>query len=165
MIPYSTFRELFDYNWWARDRQLQACQALTAEEFVRPLASSFPSVRDTLAHLLGVEWLYLERLHGRSPRVLPEGMEFPSMDTVQRRWAEVEKGLREVLAKLTDGELAQPHTFTTMKGQPRTQARWETIYHLLNHQSYHRGQITTLLRQLGASPPAVDFYVYLDSRK
>ncbi|MFB3778645.1 MAG: DinB family protein [Bryobacteraceae bacterium] len=68
MIPTETLPELYDYNYWARDRQLEACGALTEEQFLRPLGSSFSLVRDTLAHLVGVEWLWLERWLGGSTR-------------------------------------------------------------------------------------------------
>jgi uncharacterized damage-inducible protein DinB len=66
MIPLVTLRELFAYNYWARDRQLDACAALSQEQFQSPMDSSFPSLRDTLAHLVGGEWVWLERCHGRS---------------------------------------------------------------------------------------------------
>ena len=76
-ISLSVLKELFAHNYWARDRQLQACAALSGEQFLRPLGNSFPSVRDTLAHLLAVEWLWLERWRGRSPRVLLPSEDFP----------------------------------------------------------------------------------------
>jgi uncharacterized damage-inducible protein DinB len=57
MVPLATLRELFAYNYWARDRQLEACAALTQEQFQRPLGNSFSSLRDTLAHLVGAEWV------------------------------------------------------------------------------------------------------------
>jgi uncharacterized damage-inducible protein DinB len=50
-----------------------------------------------------------------------------------------------------------------MKGEVRTYALWRVLYHVANHQSYHRGQITTLLRQLGAIPAQTDYLVALDS--
>ena len=77
MVPLATLRELFAYNYWARDRQLEACAALTQEQFQRPLGNSFSSLRDTLAHLVGAEWVWLERWRGRSPRALPAAEEFP----------------------------------------------------------------------------------------
>ena len=58
-ISLAILNELFDYNYWARDRQLQTCGALTEEQLLRPLGNSFPSLRDTLTHLLAVEWLWL----------------------------------------------------------------------------------------------------------
>ena len=52
MIPLVTLRELFAYNYWARDRQLEACAALSQEQFQRPMGGSLPSLRDILAYLL-----------------------------------------------------------------------------------------------------------------
>ena len=165
MIPRDTFAELYDYNWWARDRQLEACAALTPERFLRPVGGSFLTVRDTLAHLLGVEWLYLERWSGRSPRALPSSEEFPTLEPLRVRWDEVERDSRAVLAGLTDARLAESITYTNMKGESKTFPLWKIFYHLLNHQSYHRGQVTTQLRQLGAAPVPVDYGRWLDAHK
>ena len=79
MVPLETLRELYAYNYWARDRQLEACAALSQEQFLRPMGSSFSSVRDTLAHVMGAEWIWLERWRGRSPQTMPgvpEGLPF-----------------------------------------------------------------------------------------
>lgn len=165
MIFRETFQELYSYNWWARDRQLEACAALTPGQFVRAVGGSFPSVRDTLAHLLAVEWLYLERWSGRFPTALPVAEEFPTLQSVRARWHEIEHDIRAFLTGLTDDRLAQPLTYTNMKGETKTFPLWKVLYHLLNHQSYHRGQVTTQLRLLGVTPPQVDFYFWLDARK
>jgi len=69
-IPLGTLHEPFDRNYWARGRQLAACASLGAGDFTRPMGNSFPSVRETLAHLVRAEWLWLERWEGRSPRVM-----------------------------------------------------------------------------------------------
>ena len=53
-LSLGVLTQLFDYNYWARDRQLQACAGLTEEQFVRQLEGSFPSLRHTLTHLLAV---------------------------------------------------------------------------------------------------------------
>ncbi len=165
MISLATFRELFDFNWWARDRQLAACAALTPEQLLQPVGGSFASVRDTLAHLVAAEWLYLERWQGRSPTAMPPAAEFPTLDSIRERWRGIEVLLRSVLAGLDDHQLARPITYTNIRKQTKTLLLWQMMYHLLNHQSYHRGQVTTQLRLLGAAPPAVDFYVFLESRK
>jgi uncharacterized damage-inducible protein DinB len=157
MISRDAFKELYDYNWWARDRQLEACAALTPEQFVRPVGGSFPALRDTLAHLVGVEWLYLERWSGRSPKALPSAAEFPALGALQVRWREVERDIRSVLASVTDARLADSITYTNMKGESKSFPLWKVFYHLLNHQSYHRGQVTNQLRLLGVTPPTVDY--------
>lgn len=166
MVPLATLCELYEYNYWARDRQLQACGALTQEQFLRPMGSSFSSVRDTLVHLLGGEWVWLERWRGRSPTMrdaeefAPE--KFLRLSTVQDSWREVETGVREYFAGLKEEALARPVTYTNLKGETWTYPLWRTLLHLVNHQTYHRGQVTTLLRQLGVQPVQIDYLVAHD---
>ena len=159
VIPLATLRELFAYNYWARDRQNEACAALGQEQFQRPLSNSFSSVRDTLAHLVGVEWLWLERWCGRSPRALPAAEEFPTLAAIAERWRAVEQGMREYLAGLNEEALARPLTYANLRGETWTYPLWRTLLHLVNHQTYHRGQVTTLLRQLGTRPAPLDLLV------
>lgn len=164
MIPLATFQNLYDYNYWARDRQLDACAGLTPEQFLRPMGNSFSSLRDTLAYLVHAEWVWLDGWHGRPRRtMLPD--DFPTLSAVRERWIEVEREMRPFLAGLTDERLAQPLTYTRMTGETKTFTLWHTLLHVVNHQTYHRGQVTTLLRQLGARPAQVDFLVYRDVRQ
>jgi len=166
MISLDTLRELYDYNYWARDRQLEACGALTEEQFLRPMGNSFSSVRDTLAHLVAVEWIWHERWRGRSPNQVDvrefAAETFPTLVTIRDRWQAVESNVRGYLAGLGDHALKQPLTYTNMKGETWTYLMWQTLLHVVNHQTYHRGQITTLLRQLGADAPAIDYLVMQD---
>ena len=168
MIPLAVFRLLYDYNWWARDRQLEACAGLTEEQFRRPLGSSFSSLRDTLVHLVQAECVWLDGWQGRSPQMLSAD-DFPTVAVVRERWTEVEGRLRAYLEGLDESAFARPFTRTRPTGETWTSPLWQTHLHLLNHQSYHRGQVATLLRQLGAAPPAVDlgYYVVLvqDARR
>lgn len=170
MVPLATLRELFDYNYWARDRQLDACRPVASEQFLRPLGSSFSSLRDTLVHILASEWVWLQRWQGRSPKredadvAALAAERFPSLESVERRWREVERDLRSYLAGLPDSALGAPLSYVNLQGQAWTYPLWQTILHVANHGTYHRGQVTTLLRQLGAAPPAIDFLVYRDQR-
>jgi len=166
MVPVDTLRELYEYNYWARDRQLEACAALTEEQFLRPMGSSFSSVRDTLAHLVVVEWVWHERWQGKSPAKVDAqefaAETFPNLAAIRDRWRAVEGNVRGYLAELGEPALKQSLTYTNMKGETWTYPLWQTLLHVVNHQTYHRGQITTLLRQLGAEAPAIDYLVMQD---
>jgi uncharacterized damage-inducible protein DinB len=168
MISLETLRELYDYNYWARDRQLKACAALNEEQFLRPMGNSFSSVRDVLAHMIFAEWAWLERWLGRSPttadreQVAPE--RFPTLASVRDRWGELERKLRSYLFELDERALNQPLIYTNWRGEICTYPLGQTIFHVVNHQTYHRGQITTLLRQLGAEAPAIDYLVMQDEK-
>jgi uncharacterized damage-inducible protein DinB len=163
MMSLSTLTELFDFNYWARDRQLQTCAALTQEQLLRPLGNSFPSLHDTLTHLLAVEWVWLERWRGRAPRTLMAPTDFPTLAALSERWQTVEHEMREYVAALTGDALESPMTIVSTRGQEWTYPLGHMILHLLHHQTYHRGQVTALLRQLDVQPPKVDFLDALDA--
>jgi uncharacterized damage-inducible protein DinB len=156
------FQEAFDHNYWARDRQLLACAGLSQDQFEKPLGNSFSSIRDTLVHLLAVEWVWLERWHGRSPRSKGDLDDLHTLAQVSKRWLTLEVEMRLFVRGLTEQDLEQPVTYVNFAGETWTYPLGSMITHLLLHQSYHRGQITTMLRQLGATPPTVDFLFGLD---
>ena len=166
MIPLDALRELFDYSYWARDRQLEACSALSEEQFLRPVGNSFSSLRDTLAHMIYAEWVWLERWLGRSPsRAEAQAYAaetFADLESIRTRWHTVEANLRSYLTGIGDEALKQPLSYLNLAGDRWTYPLGATLFHLANHQTYHRGQITTLLRQLGASAPTTDYLVKFD---
>jgi len=158
------FRTLYDYNSWANHRTLDACAALTPEQFTRDLGSSFRSVRDTLAHIYGAEWIWLERWHGRVPAGLPSAADFPDLDTVRRRFAEIDRNLVDYAASLTADDLDRAIEYKTMAGARQTQPLRHMLQHVANHSTYHRGQVTTLLRQLGAKATGTDLITFYRER-
>ena len=155
-------REEIDHNYWARDCQLRTCSSLSAEQFLRPVGGSFPSMRDTLAHMLAVEWIWLERWKGNSPKALIPASQFPSLGVLVERWGALEFDVREYVSGLDEAALERPLTCASTRGEKWTYPLWPMMAHLLNHQSYHRGQVTTLLRMLGVRPPRIDFLVGRD---
>jgi uncharacterized damage-inducible protein DinB len=159
---------LYEYDRWANNRVLQAASALSAEEFTRDLGGSFRSVRDTLVHIIGGEWIwlaywkapslgsaFLTDLKARRDALFnPDA--FPNVATVQLKWAEVEKEQTEFVNQLTDELLDKMLPFRT------TQVRLvHLMQHLANHSTYHRGQVALMMRQLDAEPVATDFHVFL----
>lgn len=157
-------RTLYDYNAWANHRSIEAASVLTAEKFVQPLGSSFGSVRDTLAHICGAEWVWLERFQGRSPQSLPETTQFQDMASLRERWDEVESRLLGFVRGLTQADLDRVIEYKTLKFGVYRNPLWESMQHVVNHGTYHRGQITTLLRQLGAQPIATDLMHFYRER-
>jgi len=131
------------------------------------MGNSFSSVRDTLAHLVAAEWVWLERWKGHSPTKEEAkafaSETFPTLAVVEQRWRENERGVRDFLARLTPEALVQPLHYTNIAGERWSYPLWQTLLHVANHQTYHRGQVTTLLRQLGEQTVALDFLVAIDS--
>jgi uncharacterized damage-inducible protein DinB len=163
MMTPEDARTLYAYDAWANRRLLDACAALAPEQFTKDLGSSFRSVRDTMAHIMGAEWLWLERFQGRTAR-LPSGDQFPDLASLRTRWTEVERDLLAYVGGLSAADLERSFDYWDMKGNPHTSLLWQTLQHVANHSTYHRGQVTTLLRQLGAKPIGTDLIGFYRER-
>jgi uncharacterized damage-inducible protein DinB len=143
---------LLDYHYWARDRVLDAASGLTADQFSRNLGSSFGSVRDTLAHIYSAEWAWYSRWNGTSPAAMLPADEFPDVASIRQAWTAHEVKMRAFLESLGEPGVTRVFEYKGFGGQPGSSVFWQMLQHLVNHASYHRGQVTTLLRQLGAAP-------------
>ena len=146
-------RALIDFHYWARERMLDAVEPLSAEQFTRDMGGSFSSVRDTLAHIYSAEWIWLSRWHGASPAAMLAPDRFPDLGAIRTAWSEHESEMRAFLDGLDETGIHRRVEFTTLAGQTTSGVLWRLVQHVVNHASYHRGQVTTLLRQLGATPP------------
>jgi uncharacterized damage-inducible protein DinB len=164
MVTPELLRTLFQYNQWADRRMLDACAALTNEQFTRDLGSSFRSVRDTVAHLYGAEWIWNERIAGRSPSTLLSGNLFPDLASVRAKLEEMDSYYLDYVSKLTQQDLDHVIRYKGFTGEEFSNPLWQTLHQLTNHASYHRGQITTLLRQLGAKPVSTDLIGFYRER-
>jgi uncharacterized damage-inducible protein DinB len=171
MISLEAVRVLYNYNYWARNLQLKACAMLTEEQFVRPMGGSFSSIRDTLAHLVDNEAYYLHRWQGHSREQIVEALgaskstdraknwpkQFATLSDIENHWKQVEQDIRRFLNTLNESDLLHDVTYGDSGGKSWTYPLWALLLHVTNHQTYHRGQVTVLLRQLGVAPPAIDF--------
>lgn len=154
--------ELYSYNHWANHETVAAVSRLDHAAFTRNLGSSFSSVRDTLVHILGAEWIWLERWNGRSPHSLLSPAEVPDLAAVTPRWKTVEEGQKAFLQALRPSDLDKNISYVNQKGETWSYPLGQQLVHVVNHSTYHRGQVTTLLRQLGAQPARTDFLRYYD---
>ena len=157
-------QQLYDYNAWANRRALAAAEKLKPEDFTRRLGSSFSSVRDTLAHIYGAEWIWLERFQGRSPAALPNAREFEDLPSLRERWLEQEQRLLTFVRGVTQSDLDRELEYKTLKFGVYRNPLWQSMQHVVNHGTYHRGQVTTMLRQLGAEPILTDLMHFYRER-
>jgi uncharacterized damage-inducible protein DinB len=145
-------RTLLDYHFWARDRMLAAAEALTPEQFTRDMGSSFRSVRDTLVHIYSAEWAWCSRWQGTSPAAHLPPEQFPDVGSLRQAWTEQETKMRAVLEELGEPGIEKVIEYKLLNGTAGASVFWHMLQHVVNHASYHRGQVTTMLRQLGAPP-------------
>lgn len=150
------------YNEWATSRLLAATLALPDDALTRDLGTSFGTLRGTLAHMLGAEWLWLERCHGRSPDAVPALHDAHGVAEIAARWRDVAAGFHALLDGLDDDALARPVSYRNLAGEPHAYALCDALRHVVNHATYHRGQVAAALRRLGAAAPSTDFTAFVD---
>ena len=144
---------LFDYHYWARDRLLEAVEALTPDQLTRDMGGSFRSVRDTLAHIYAADWAWHSRWLGQSPTALLPADMFPDLAAIRSAWVDREGKMRAFLAGLGEDGVNRVFEYTLISGHSGATPFWQMAQHVVNHATYHRGQVVTMMRQMGAAPP------------
>ena len=149
-------RTLFGDDQWANRRLLAVARVLSPEDWGRDLRASFSSVQGTLVHILAGEWKWLRFWRGDPSVPVPTPEDCPDAVALEADWAALEQEQLAFAARLTD-ELLEGRQ--TVRGHRYCLA--EMVQHVVNHSTYHRGQVALLLRQLGHRPPPTDFAVFL----
>jgi len=153
---------LYRYNDWANQRVLDTSARLTREQLLAGGGASFDSVRDTLVHIMGAQWVYLERWHGRSPRTLPSASDFADVDAIRKRWEAIEHDTRAFVAELSDADLARVVEYTNTQGERWAYPLWQQMIHQVNHATQHRSEAAVMLTTLGHSPGLLDLLYFVD---
>ena len=153
-------RELFSYDAWANARVFETVSALSEEQLGHSIASSFPSLAGTLAHLVGAEWVWLRRWLGESPAGYPDWVNKPTLADLRARLAALEQERDALLAGVSEADLGRVVSYRTLSGLAFEDPLGNLMRHVVNHSTYHRGQVATQLRQLGLKPPSTDLIVF-----
>jgi uncharacterized damage-inducible protein DinB len=148
---YSTafFHDLFAYNHWANRR--------TADVLARTDVAGKPI--EVFAHVIGAERLWFARLHGNGPGLLvwpPLTLEEcnQALDELRRDWIAYLDGL-------TPERMADVIAYTNSQGESHTTSVGDILMHVINHATYHRGQISSAIREAGGEPVLTDFVIYV----
>jgi uncharacterized damage-inducible protein DinB len=150
------FVSLFSYNRWADRRVLGACRKLTAEQYVAEPVPGWSSVRSSIVHIAVVTEGWLSGFEGESDRGVLTEADLPTVDDAERLFDRASELFDKLAPKLTPEWLAAPRT---MRRGSRSAILppWVVLRHIVNHSTYHRGQVASKLKRLGIEQPATDF--------
>jgi uncharacterized damage-inducible protein DinB len=148
------------YTAWATRRVLDSAAALKPEELQQDLGNSYGGVFGTLAHIFQGDSIWFDRLQGKTTGSLAAYT--PSADFAQfsMQWRDVLDRFVEWAEKLGAADWDQICKYRNTQGEAFATPVWQVVVHVVNHASYHRGQITTMLRQVGHTPIGTDLIAY-----
>jgi len=156
--PVAWARTFDRYNRWMNGRIYPLCATLSDAERKRDRGAFFGSIHGTLNHLLLGDRLWLGRFLGRDYRITSLRAElYADFEELMREREHTDAEISQWVASLDAETLAAPFSYTTfIDPQTRTHALWIAVVHFFNHQTHHRGQLTTLMSQAGLDPGVTD---------
>ncbi|MEO8172611.1 MAG: DinB family protein [Sediminibacterium sp.] len=149
------------YEYWANERLLKVIRSLTEAQQQQEIVSSFASVHKTCLHVWDATSIWWQRLHKVSEVAVPSLSFHPSMEDIERELLQQNMKWIEWVRAATDEDLSYVLPYKNMKGEAFEQEVKEIVLHINNHGTYHRGQLVTMLRQLGVEKiPQTDYILY-----
>lgn len=106
MMQVDYIKALYDYNYWANERILNAVEGISEAQLNADMHNGMGTMRMTLVHMLSGEWIWRMRWQGDSPTSMLRQEDFPSLAAIQVRWREEEQKMRAFLATLRDDDLS-----------------------------------------------------------
>lgn len=158
MIDAGWAQAMADYNRWMNERLYGACAGLDDAARRRDAGAYFRSIHGTLNHILLADRIWMGRFTG-DPFACGSLDEELYADFEELRAARAEEDARIVAwaAALGEDDLARVLRYeSVVSPRPRRYPLWFAVTHFFNHQTHHRGQVTTLLSQCGVDPGVTD---------
>jgi uncharacterized damage-inducible protein DinB len=147
---------LFAYNRWADRRMLDACRKLSPEQYAAEPVPGWASVRASVVHLASATSNWIRRVAGEVVGGPLTEADLPTVEEAERRLDEAYQTLEGLWPALTPERLATPRPFQ-LRGQSWVLPPWVVLRHVVNHATYHRGQVASKLKRFGVEQPATDF--------
>lgn len=144
---------LIAYSAWATNRVFDAIAAMPEAEITRDMKSSHRSIHGTLVHMISAERIWLGRLLGRPEADVLTERDAPTLASLRTVWEQAGYDMAHYLGTVNDRSLQETLTAPSPKGGSFTHQISQVIAHIVDHSTYHRGQVITLMRQMGVVPP------------
>ena len=149
-MPYTISQHL-GYTVWANAKLSQILENVDESVLKKETPSSFPTIEKTILHIWDAELIWLKRLQGESLRDWPSKNFSGGRDTLISAWVEHSVTFKEYIDGKGEAFLRETINYTNTSGHPYSNSVEEIIYHVVNHGTFHRGQIITMLRANGVT--------------
>ena len=143
------FIKLADYNSWANNMAIEWLYQISDEQWNQIITSSFSSIKQTAIHIASAEKIWIDFWNNAPDPVYLSVAFTGSKNELTAIWKKASTGLKDFVDKYPEENFLQPITFRYPNGAEGGMEFWQTFAHIINHSTYHRGQLVTLLRQAG----------------
>jgi uncharacterized damage-inducible protein DinB len=149
------------YNSWANSLLLTVIASLSEEQQKAEIKSSFPSLYKTALHMLDAESIWWQRIKLQERIIIPSENFVGNMKELTAQVLRQNTQWQEWITNTNEAMLQHEFIYFNLKKERFKQPTFQMLLHLFNHGTYHRGQLVTMLRQLGIEKiPQTDFIVW-----
>ena len=149
------FAALYAFNRWANARMLDACRKLTPEQYAAEPVPGWPPVRSTVYHIAVVTDGWLRTLANDPDPSAPTEAEIQTVDDAARLLERAYGTFDTLVNTLTPDQLAAPRKLSR-RGRTAVLPPWVVLRHVVNHTTYHRGQVASKLKRFGIQQAETD---------
>lgn len=149
---------MYNYNIWANERVLNHLKSLPGDIFHKEVELGFKSVAEVIGHIIAADEVWISRINGESP-VAVISKQFSNVEEASHYFNKLQSQIRECL--LSTNDMERKVTYKSTLGEEFQNSITEIIQHVVNHGTYHRGNISSILRCLGYSGIQTDYIAYL----
>lgn len=153
------------YHHWANQKLTEQILTLTEEHHHREIASSFSSLYKTVLHLWQAESIWWQRMKLQENIVVPGLSLHPAMQEAVNGLLKQDKDWQEWVEQASQLQMEHEFSYQNSKKEKFRQPVWQMLLHMFNHGTYHRGQLVTMLRQLGEDKIAQTDYIHYSRNK
>jgi uncharacterized damage-inducible protein DinB len=157
------FRRMAENNLWSNDRLSRALIALQPGEFDAPRTNFFPSLKETLNHILSVDHYYLDMMEegGAGLAIFDRYRPYDDPSKFAEAQAAFDRRLLDFCKRLTAADVDR-RVLSDRGGSGFVPERiCDLLAHLFMHEIHHRGQVHAMLCGTSVKPPQLDEY-FLD---
>ncbi len=150
----------YEYMYWATQRYFAVAEGLTEEQLHRLQGHSWGDVHATLVHMMGSEWMWLQRAQGTSPKSQWTKEDYPSLAALKQRWTDLQAEMRAFIGAQSDETLQTPIAYTNTRGETFHVPMWQMLMQVVNHQTHHRGELAAMYALMNVPHPEDEMIQY-----
>ncbi len=150
----------FEYTRWASVRVLEAAAKLPSELLAEDCGNSFGGILDTLIHIFRADRVWLKRCQGEATASFAPAGEELTLETLKADWPILLENFATWVRAQDEAALNRQLQWVNLKGEAKSELLYKILLHVVNHGTYHRGQIITMIRQAGGEVVATDLLYY-----
>ena len=155
---------LYEYDTWADRTLMEVIGMVSQEIYKKDLGSSFGGIHGTMVHILSANKVWLARWTGKTAAPLKADI-IPTIEVLKKQWDAFHCEINNFVHGLGQDTLDQPLQYTDFKGNTCSHPLCLQMQHKVNHSTYHRGQVVTLLRQQGEKVVSTDLLQYIKQKE